>query len=184
MNSRNESKAVTGVAFVAREMGALLPDLQTRALRMARGDVSLANDVVQDTCERALRFGEQYIMGTNLRAWMMQILFSVYITRYRRTRRERNALGVLGSDPAAWTQPDRFAPPDASLPLTKGVEAQLASLPPGFLAAIKLVDLDDQTCRDAAEILGIPVGTVMSRLHRGRKMLAAGLEAQESQLAA
>src|SRR5262249_43867522 len=90
----------------------MIPELRGRALRLAQSS-ALADDLVQDTIERALRFADQYERGTNLRAWVQQILFSVFVTRYRRARRERNALRTLAVDPCAWTNPERFAPPDA-----------------------------------------------------------------------
>jgi DNA-directed RNA polymerase specialized sigma24 family protein len=94
----------------------LVPELRGRACRLC-GDPTTADDIVQDTIERALKFAKQYEKGTNLRAWVYQILFSVFITRYRRSRRERNALKHLATDPCAWTMPERFAAPDASISL-------------------------------------------------------------------
>ena len=153
----------------------LLPELRGRACRLA-GDPTLADDIVQDTIERALRFGKQYERGTHLRAWVYQILFSVFVSRYRRLRRDKNALRVLASDPCAWTLPERFSSPDAGVPLTTKTQATLDALPETFRVVLKLVDLDELTYREAASELGVPVGTVMSRLHRGRKLLAAQLE--------
>src|SRR6185503_15947519 len=115
--------------------------------------------------------------GTNLRAWVYQILFSVFVTRYRRSRREKNALRSLAADPCAWTLPERFSAPDASAPLTPTTQGKLDALPETFRTVLKLVDLDELTYREAASELGVPVGTVMSRLHRGRKLLATQLEA-------
>jgi RNA polymerase sigma-70 factor (ECF subfamily) len=165
------------VAGVHRGIGTLLPDLRARARRLAPNPAT-AEDLVQDTVERALRFVDQYERGTNLRAWLQQILFSVFITKYRRLRRERNAMRVLASDPCAWTAAEPFAAPDASHALTPSTRAQLDSLPVGFRAVIELVDLEEQSYRDAAAQLGVPVGTVMSRLHRGRRLLAEGLTMQ------
>lgn len=156
---------------------ALVPDLRGRAARLC-GDRTTADDLVQDAIERALRFADQYERGTNLRAWAQQILFSVFVTRYRRSRRERNAMRVLASDPNAWTAPASFAPPDAAAPLTPSTRARLAQLPRTFRLVIELVDLGDQSYREAADQLGVPVGTVMSRLHRGRRLLAQGLARQ------
>jgi len=159
----------------------MLPELRARALRLSRCP-TVADDLVQDTVERAMRFEENYIPGTNARAWLFQILFSVFITRCRRSRRESRALGSLASDPVAWTTPD-VAAPMASL--TPSLRRHLSDLPESFRKAVELVDLGEMSYRDAADQMGVPVGTVMSRLHRGRKLLAAALTpAQESQLAA
>lgn len=152
----------------------LLPELRGRACRLA-GDPTIADDIVQDTIERALKFSAQYERGTNLRAWVYQILFSVFVTRYRRSRREKNAMRTLASDPCAWTMPERFSAPDASAPLTPRAQGKLDALPETFRAVLKMVDLDELTYREAASELGVPVGTVMSRLHRGRKLLATQL---------
>ena len=149
----------------------LLPELRGRACRLA-GDPTTADDIVQDTVERALKFSAQYERGTNLRAWVYQILFSVFVTRYRRSRREKNAMRVLASDPCAWTMPERFAAPDTSAPLMPSTQGKLDALPETFRTVLKMVDLDELTYREAANELGVPVGTVMSRLHRGRKLLA------------
>lgn len=152
----------------------LLPELRGRACRLC-GDPTTADDIVQDTIERALKFAAQYERGTNLRAWVYQILFSVFVTRYRRSRREKNALRSLSSDPCAWTIPERFVSPEAASSLTPATKAKLDALPDAFRAVLELVDLDDLTYREAASELGVPVGTVMSRLHRGRKLLASEL---------
>lgn len=157
---------------------ALLPELRARAMRLC-GDAAAADDVVQDSIERALRFADQYQRGTNLRAWAFQILFSVFVTRWRRRRRDRNAVESLASDPCAWTRPVGFAAPDAGWgSLTAATRRKLDALPDGFRAVIVMVDLQERSYRDAAKELGVPVGTVMSRLHRGRKLLAAQMEAE------
>ncbi|MDF2692032.1 MAG: polymerase sigma factor [Labilithrix sp.] len=153
----------------------LMPELRGRACRLA-GDPITGDDIVQDTIERALKFAKQYERGTNLRAWVYQILFSVFITRYRRSRRDRNALRALASDPCAWTMPERFSAPDACVSLTTKTQVTLDALPETFRTVLKLVDLDELTYREAATELGVPVGTVMSRLHRGRKLLATQLQ--------
>ncbi len=159
----------------------LVPELRGRACRLA-GDPTTAEDVVQDTIERALKFAAQYQRGTNLRAWVYQILFSVFVTRYRRSRREKNALRSLAADPCAWTVPDGFGSPEAGAQLSPTTRTKLDALPETFRAVLTLVDLDELTYREAAVELGVPVGTVMSRLHRGRKMLASQM--QEPMLAA
>jgi RNA polymerase sigma-70 factor (ECF subfamily) len=151
----------------------ILPELRGRALRLT-GNAATADDLVQDTVERALRFRAQYELGTNLRAWAYQILFSVFVTRYRRGRREKNALRDLTTDPNAWTMPAAKLAPSA-FGLTRVTRKKLDAMPTTFRSVIELVDLEERSYREAAECLGVPVGTVMSRLHRGRKLLAAEL---------
>ncbi len=157
-----------------RGLVAMVPELRARAFRLSNERV-LADDLVQDTVERALRFEAQYIRGTNLRAWVYQVLFSVFVTRYRRKRRERNALRDLGFDPCAWTVPEAFDRDAAAGALTPSTTRELDALPPGFRSAVVMVDIEERTYREAAAELGVPVGTVMSRLHRGRKLLASKL---------
>jgi RNA polymerase sigma-70 factor (ECF subfamily) len=153
------------------EIPSLIPLLSARALKLCL-NATEAHDLVQDTVERALRFENSFEPGTNVRAWLMQVLFSVFVTRCRRARRERRALQTLVSDPCAWTRPDE-AP--AMLRLSPKVERAIEDLPRQFAAVVRLVDLDERSYKDAADALGVPVGTVMSRLFRGRRLLAARL---------
>jgi RNA polymerase sigma-70 factor (ECF subfamily) len=164
----------------AAELAALAPDLFGRALRLGRSP-AVAEDLVQDTLERAMRFQGQFLPGTNLRAWVSQILFSVFVTRCRRARRERNALAWLSTDPNAWTRPEAVGPMAS---LSPAVRRALDTLPEGFRAVVILVDLDEQPYKQAAAVLGIPVGTVMSRLFRARRMLAEALGETEQRAAA
>ena len=163
--------AIPSDEFLREAMIGVLPALRARARCLTRDEV-IAEDVVQDTVERALRFADSFEPGTNVRAWLQQVLFSVFVTRCRRRQRERRALDRLTTDPCAWTQRDP-APVERSL--TPGIEAAIAALPEQFAQVIRLVDLQDHSYKDAAQILGVPVGTVMSRLFRGRRLLAAAL---------
>jgi RNA polymerase sigma-70 factor (ECF subfamily) len=147
------------------------PELYRRALRLGRNE-DIARDLVQDTFERALRFESQYEPGSNLKAWLQRILLSVFVTRCRRSRRERRAVELLTHDPCAWTSPDQ---PSAVQALSSPVQRAVADLPPHFREALELVDLAELSYRDAAAIIGVPLGTVMSRLHRGRRLLAEAL---------
>ena len=156
---------------VRSKLAACWPDLYRRALRLTRND-ELARDLVQDAFERALRFEAQYEAGSNLKAWLQCILLSVFVTRCRRSRRERRALENLTHDPCAWTSPDQ---PSAVQALSSPVARAVADLPPRFREALQLVDLAELSYRDAAEVIGVPLGTVMSRLHRGRRLLADAL---------
>jgi len=155
-----------------QEMMPVLPSLRARALKLCLNPAD-ADDLVQDTVVRALRFETSYQPGTNVRAWLHQILFSVFITRCRRVRRERRALESLTVDPCAWTRPE--APP-LMRELSPRVEGAIRALPQQFAAVIRLVDLQEQSYKDAAAQLQVPVGTVMSRLFRGRRLLACTLD--------
>ena len=146
-------------------------DLYSRALRLARNE-TIAQDLLQDTFERALRFEKQYEPNSNLRAWLQRILLSVFMTRCRRLRRERRAVELLTNDPCAWT---RLEGPAPSQTLSPAVDRALLTLPEAFRRAVELIDLGDMSYRNAADALGVPLGTVMSRLHRGRRMLAEAL---------
>lgn len=162
----------------------LVPQLRLRALRLCP-DRSAADDMVQDTIERAMRFAVQYERGTNLRAWTFQVLFNVFVTRWRRGKREQTALGRLAIDPEAWTARACFGPPDAGDGvLTNSMRRSLDGLPTHFRAAVVLVDLEQRSYQDAAKELGVPVGTVMSRLHRARRILAEKIGRGEDREAA
>ena len=151
------------------ELARLRPELLIRALRFARCP-SRAEDLVQDTMLRALRFEDQYRPGTNLRAWVMQILRSVFLTQCRRGRREHKALGHLLRDPCAWLHQDA---PSVMGALSPKPARALGSLASGYQQVVRLVDIEGLSYREAATELEVPVGTVMSRLHRGRRLLAA-----------
>jgi RNA polymerase sigma-70 factor, ECF subfamily len=145
------------------------PELQARAFRLAKNR-SAADDLWQETALRALRFAHQFTTGSNPRAWLHQILFSVFITECRRRKRQRNFIAKLEREPEA----DAPAASTTS-DLSPNTKAKLQELPASFREVITLVDLGETSYRDAAKTLQVPVGTVMSRLHRGRKMLAEKL---------
>ena len=168
--SKSESDA-RRKSEVRRGLGALRNDLYARALRMSRCPAR-ADDIVQETMLRALRFEHQYRAGTNLRAWVGQVLMSVFLTQCRRKKRERRALDNLLHDPCAWMKQDA---PTVMRSLSRRPAQALESLPESYRNAVKLVDLAGLSYREAAERLDVPVGTIMSRLHRGRKMLASKL---------
>ncbi|MBW2523611.1 MAG: sigma-70 family RNA polymerase sigma factor [Deltaproteobacteria bacterium] len=152
-----------------RDLAGLRPELYARAMRLARSP-SRAEDLVQDTMVRALRFERQYRPGTNLRAWVGQILRTVFLSHCRRSKREIRALDRLQSDPCAWVHREA---PSVMRSLSPRPAFALGSLSESYQQVLRLVDLDGLTYREAAERLEVPVGTVMSRLHRGRKMLAS-----------
>lgn len=136
---------------------------------------SESEDLLQETALRALSFAASFEPGSNVRAWLHQVLRSVFVTQCRRRARERRSVGLLALDPCAWVNPE----PTPCLPeLSPRVEHALNELPSGFRDAVRLVDVFDLSYRDAAQSLDIPLGTVMSRLHRGRRLLATALSSE------
>lgn len=144
-----------------------VPELSRTALRLARG-AALADDLVQETLTRAWQARASFEPGTNARAWTHRILFNTYINHHRKKKREYQALDELRntSRKAARAPQEGFG---------DEVSAALESLRPEFREAVELVDLGDLSYQDAADRLQCPVGTVMSRLHRGRKRLRGAL---------
>ena len=146
----------------------VLPALTARAIRLARSRPD-AEDLVQETVVRALRFESTFERGTNVRAWMQQILQSVFISRCRRRARERRAFERFTADPTLTT---RATAAPVLMSVSGPMHAAFTFLPEKFRRVIELVDLCDHSYREAADVLGVPVGTVMSRLFRARRMLA------------
>ncbi|MFA9470721.1 MAG: sigma-70 family RNA polymerase sigma factor [Deltaproteobacteria bacterium] len=145
-----------------------VPALSRTALRLTRG-TALADDLVQETLARAWQARASFRPGTNARAWTHRILFNTYINHYRKKKREREALEEL-------RRTRHVSDRDAHDGFGDEVAAALQGLRPEFREAVELVDLRDLSYQDAADQLACPVGTVMSRLHRGRKRLRRALE--------
>lgn len=157
---------------VRSRLAELLPELRLRALKLCR-DRDSADDVVQETALRALSFEASYEADTNLKAWLYQILFSVFVTRCRRRRLAGRLASEHAADPNLWC-----GKREANLPhegLSPPVRRAIAALPRQFGQVVVLVDLQELSYGEAAAELGVPIGTVMSRLHRGRRLLAGRL---------
>lgn len=150
----------------------LLPQLRLRALKLCR-ERDAADDLLQETALRALSFEASYKSDTNLKAWLYQILFSVFITRCRRRRRAGRFVAEHAQDPNLWCGSREAHKPNEGL--SPPVERAIQALPQHFGQVVVLVDLNDLSYSEAAEKLGVPIGTVMSRLHRGRRLLAGKL---------
>lgn len=161
-----------------------IDSLYRTAVRMS-GNPADAEDLVQETYLRAFRSLHQFRLGTNLRAWLFKILTNAFINEYRkRTRRPRstsldnvedyylyNHLIDSGIQPAISRPEDEVL---ASIPDTAILKA-LDELPEPFRDVVLLTDVEGFAYREVAEILSIPVGTVMSRLHRARRRLQRSL---------
>jgi RNA polymerase sigma-70 factor, ECF subfamily len=153
------------------ELVAMLPSLERRAYRWCR-DPAEAQDLAQDTVLRALGNGPSFDSEGHLRAWLYTVLRNLFISRRRRDQSWQRACGELNG--LAQAAPPA-APPVAFL--TPSIERAIAGLPEAFARVICLVDLQDYSYADAASTLGVPVGTVMSRLFRARQRLAQDLPA-------
>lgn len=166
-----------------------LPSLLAVATRLTRNRAE-AEDLVQDTCVKALRARDQYEPGSNLRAWCLKILRNTFINRYRRDGLERSVFDGPDADPLAdgWIGANTLASmrdPEAGLlrPMLEEEIAQaLRELPEEFRLVVVLCDVEELSYKEIASIVGCPVGTVMSRLHRGRRILKTRLLEQARSL--
>jgi RNA polymerase sigma-70 factor, ECF subfamily len=155
-----------------------LDDLYGMALRLTR-DAGDAEDLVQEACLRAYTRFAQFRSGTNCRAWLFRIVMNTFINGYRRRMKEREILDRYESgEPAErFFSPEsheRFANPEARLRQTKvgdELRAALDSIPEDFRSVVLLADVHEFSYREIATIMDTPIGTVMSRLFRGRRLL-------------
>ena len=158
-------------------MGQLYP----AALRMTK-NTSDAEDLVQETITKAYAAFHQFRPGTNLRAWLHRILANTFINGYRKRRRE--PVATLGADFGdGWPYgPDRLVAPAPSAETEaldrlsdSDILRALHDLPEDFRTAVYLADIEGYPYREIADMMGTPIGTVMSRLHRGRGRLREAL---------
>jgi RNA polymerase sigma-70 factor, ECF subfamily len=155
-----------------------LSDQVYSVARRLSGSREEADDLVQETYARAFRAWRSFEPGTNLRAWLFRILTNLNIDRGRRIQRSPDTQPLEENDYFLYNRLEE-ATSDSNLDERRVVErlsqndtvTALADLPHDFRDVVLLVDLADFTYSDAAQILDIPIGTVMSRLHRGRRIL-------------
>lgn len=159
-----------------------LPALLAVAARLT-GTRAEAEDLVQDTLLKAYRSRNQYRAGTNPRAWLMAILRNTFLNGYRRRNLERRVFDGPDADALApgWVGASslRGIRDPHSGALHNMLEAPLLNaideLPPEFKMTVQLADIEELSYREIADSMGCPIGTVMSRLHRGRRWLRARL---------
>lgn len=147
-------------------LSALLPRLR-RFARSLAGDAAAADDVVQAALERALRHWDPHREDEALQAWLFSIVYRQFVDDHRRARRWQRVLSVFGAVPAeSALSPERVHEGQEMLAL-------FARLPEEHRALLLLVSVEGFSYRQAADMLGLPIGTVMSRLSRAREKLRA-----------
>jgi len=148
------------------------------ALRLTRNPAD-AQDLAQNTVVKALRFHDKFKEGTYIKAWLLTILRNTFINDYRRRSRAPSMVELTGTEAAPDTAPD----PDVAFEPQNGdgadllellddeVKEAVEALPPDFRHAVIMADLQDKSYKEIADAMDCPLGTVMSRLYRGRKLL-------------
>jgi RNA polymerase sigma-70 factor (ECF subfamily) len=161
---------------------AQLPALLALARRLVRNHAE-AEDLVQETLLKAFRAKVQYERGTHLKAWLFKILKNTFINRYHRGQLERSLVAGPVADPIAdgWMSVAtmrslRDGEANALRPeLREHLTAALDQIPEEFRIVVLLADVEELSYREIADTLECPIGTVMSRLHRGRRLLRTHL---------
>jgi RNA polymerase sigma-70 factor (ECF subfamily) len=151
------------------------------ARRLTRNDRD-AEDLVQETVLRAYRFFDRFREGTHCKAWLFKILHNVFVNKYRTRVRERELAGALtaadGEALLSANELRRARDPEGAILdglVSADVQRALDALPEEFRLPVLLCDLEELSYREIADIMDCPIGTVMSRLYRGRRLLQEAL---------
>ncbi len=166
-----------------------LDALYSTALRLTRSPVD-AEDLVQDTLVRAYRFYDRFEAGTNFKAWLLRIQMNAFVNRYRRATRERQVFDGAMAVPVGEGVMSRATMRALTDPVTdaqrqlvaREINRAFEALSEDARAMVLLADVEELSYKEIAEVMGCPIGTVMSRLHRARKQLQSSLQQHAIQL--
>jgi len=147
-----------------------------------------ANDLLQETILRAWRFFDQFEPGTNCRAWLITILFNNFRNGYRRSSREQPASSTADFDRRveanSLAENPRQENPETTVgqrSMDREVEEAFNALPDEFRSALLLIDVQELSYQEASQVLEVPVGTIKSRVSRGRTMMRRALKSYAQQ---
>ena len=181
VQTRTEASGVTSWDFDSQVMP-YLDSLYNTAYRMTRSAED-AEDLVQETFFKAYKYYDKFEEGTNLKAWLFKILKNTFINNYRKKKLEPKSVEfsdiedsfekIVRHDPGE--EPSDPESRFLANVMDEGVKKALEALPSDYRMVVILADLEDFSYKEIAEILECPVGTVMSRLYRGRKLLEKAL---------
>ncbi len=154
------------------------------AARRFTSNLSDAEDLAQEALIKAYVSFDQFELGTNFRAWLLKIVTTTHVSRYRKDSRQPQTIGWEADDgpdnpPRKWHRADDGSRPEAivvSQQLDEPVQQALAQVPKEFRTAVVLCDMFELSYREVAEALEVPLGTVRSRIYRGRRILAKHLQ--------
>ena len=181
LSAKSDANAVTSWDFGSQAMP-YLDSLYNTAYRMTRSAED-AEDLVQETYFKAYKYYDKFEEGTNLKAWLFKILKNTFINNYRKKKLEPRSVDfaeIEDSFERIVRRDNNEQPSDPESEFFTGVldddvKRALDSLPYDYRKVVVLADLEDFSYKEIAEILDCPVGTVMSRLYRGRKLLEKAL---------
>lgn len=182
-----QTETITIEEQSALPLDQLLPPVLPAAYRMAlglTGERADAEDLVQEAALNACRSFGQFAVGTNFKAWFFKIVYHLFVSQYRRRRRAGVAISIDGADRPdeidlggyGWKEPEvdalsRFLREGDSATILRAIEG----LPEGYRAVATLYFVDDLSYQEIAAVVNTPIGTVRSRLHRGRALLKQAL---------
>lgn len=145
-------------------------ELKSRALTLYKGDDSRAEDLLQDTIIKALKNEDKFEKGTNLKAWLKTILYHLFVNGHRRVKRYHEILLDHKSEVRQYTSTTKKTEEESlhMLEMRSLQNLLREELDDIFYEVLQYIDIEGRTYRETAEYLNLPVGTVMSRLHRAR----------------